>query len=210
MAKSINHQDLRAELERAGRRFVTDHSDTETLLHGYAAWGLDLIPRLNGMFAFALLDQPRNHLILARDRFGEKPLFYGRTRDGIAFASELHALLAHPDIDSAIAPRALQKLFAHGFIPGPNALCRGARKLPGGTTLTIAIDRPTHPVEPRPYWRYRCAPNPDIGDGDAPALAQDLRAHLSSAVRRRLMADTPLGVFLSGGGHPTGLDAMAP
>jgi asparagine synthase (glutamine-hydrolysing) len=107
-----NHVELRAELEKKGHRFQSDHSDTEVLIHGYAEWGEELPIRLNGMFAFALFDRPRRRIFLARDRFGEKPLYYAHRGRFLAFASELSALGLHPSVDTSISPRNVQKLFA--------------------------------------------------------------------------------------------------
>src|SRR5215472_15323803 len=134
-----NQVDLRNELESKGHRFRSDHSDTEVLVHGYEQWGDGLPARLNGMFAFVIWDKPRRRLFAARDRFGEKPFFYTIRPGLFAFASELSALIRHSAVDRTIDPRSLQKFFAHGYIPAPNALYRGARKLPGGCSLTFDL-----------------------------------------------------------------------
>ena len=126
-----NQAELRAELLARGHVFRSDHSDTEVLVHGYEEWGEELPARLNGMFAFVIWDRPRRRLFAARDRFGEKPFFYVSRPGFFAFASELSALIRHPAVDRTIDPRALQKFFAYGYIPAPNALYRGARKLAG-------------------------------------------------------------------------------
>jgi len=124
-----NHLQLRHELVQLGHVFQSSHSDTEVLVHGYEAWGHGLAERLNGMFAFAIIDRQAGRLYLARDRFGEKPLYWSPVPGGIAFASELSALALHPNVSRSIDPRAPQKFFAHGFIPAPNALMQGASKL---------------------------------------------------------------------------------
>jgi asparagine synthase (glutamine-hydrolysing) len=192
-----NHRELRAELQAKGHRFRSDHSDTEVLVHGYAEWGEDLPERLNGMFAFAVHDVARRRLFLARDRFGEKPL-YTYTKPGLfAFASELGALRRHRGFDEAIDPLALQKLFAFGYIPAPHALYRGAQKLPGGHALTVDVDSGRQSL--RCYWRFRIDPDDSLTAADDDRLAEELRHLLSQAVARRLMSDVPLGVFLSGG-----------
>jgi asparagine synthase (glutamine-hydrolysing) len=134
-----NQAELRAELVAAGHIFRSDHSDTEVLAHGYEEWGEDLPARLNGMFAFVVWDRPRRRLFAARDRFGEKPFYYAARPGFFAFASELSALIRHPAVDRTIDQRALQKFFAYGYIPAPNALYRGARKLPGGCSLTFDL-----------------------------------------------------------------------
>jgi asparagine synthase (glutamine-hydrolysing) len=192
-----NHQELRAELERQGHAFRSSHSDTEVLLHGYREWGAALPLRLNGMFAFALYDRPRRRLFLARDRFGEKPLYYYRKRGLFAFASELGALARHRHFAAGLSLRALQKFFAHGYLPAPNALYEGAAKLPGGSHLTLDLASGETHVDT--YWRFRLEPDESLTAADDDRLAEELRHLLSEAVRRRLMSDVPLGVFLSGG-----------
>src|SRR5215471_18891952 len=117
-----NHATLRRELISRGHIFRTDHSDTEVLVHGYEEWGEDLPVRLNGMFAFAIYDKPRHRLFLARDRFGEKPLYYLARRGLFAFASELTAILKHPLASRSLDIRSVQKFFSHGYLPAPNAL----------------------------------------------------------------------------------------
>jgi asparagine synthase (glutamine-hydrolysing) len=192
-----NHQELRAELEHRGHAFRSSHSDTEVLLHGYREWGAALPLRLNGMFAFAVYDRPRRRLFLARDRFGEKPLYYYRRRGLFAFASELGALARHRHFTGGLSLRALQKFFAYGYLPAPNALYDGTAKLPGGSHLTLDLASGEMHVES--YWRFRLEPDERLTAADDDRLAEELRHLLSEAVRRRLMSDVPLGVFLSGG-----------
>ena len=192
-----NHVELRRELEAAGHRFRSSHSDTEVLIHGYRQWGEDLPARLNGMFAFAIYDRPRRRLFLARDRFGEKPLYFYRTPGRFAFASELTALLRHEGIPADLHEPAIQKLFAWGFVPAPNALYRHCRKLPGGTSLVYRLDDDS--LEERSYWKFRLEPDESLTDRDVPRLVEELRSLLLASVRRRLMSDVPLGLFLSGG-----------
>ena len=192
-----NHLELRRTLEAAGHRFQTSHSDTEVLIHGYRQWGKDLPARLNGMFAFAIYDTVRHQLFLARDRFGEKPLYLYRQPGRIAFASELSALLCHADIPRDLEPRAIQKLFAWGFVPAPNALYRHFRKVSGGTSLTYFLDDDS--VRERRYWKFRLEPDRSLTDRDVPRLCEELRSLFAQSVKRRLMSDVPLGLFLSGG-----------
>ncbi len=192
-----NHVELRAELLAKGHVFRGDHSDTEVLVHGYEEWGEDLPSRLNGMFAFAIWDRPRKRLFAARDRFGEKPFFYVARPGFFAFASELSALIRHPAVDRTIDPRALRKFFAYGYIPAPNALYRGCRKLAGGCSLTL--DLQDFRVRERRYWRFAIEADADAPAARIPALTEELRALLDTAVSRRLISDVPLGVFLSGG-----------
>ena len=192
-----NQAELRQELISAGHVFRSDHSDTEVLVHGYEEWGDVLPTRLNGMFAFVIWDKPRRRLFAARDRFGEKPFFYTVRPRLFAFASELSALIRHPAVDHTIDPRSLQKFFAHGYIPAPNALYRGTRKLPGGCFLTF--DLADFRVRERRYWRFAIDADEHAPADRIPALAEQLRALLDRAVERRLVSDVPLGIFLSGG-----------
>ncbi|RVT84229.1 asparagine synthase (glutamine-hydrolyzing) [Rhodobacteraceae bacterium CCMM004] len=189
-----NHAALRAELETRGHVFVTDHSDTEVLLHGWRAWGLDLLPRLNGMFAFALHDAGRGEVILARDRFGEKPLYWGEAGRALLFGSEMAALTAHPRLDRAPCPAGVAKFFGYGFIPAPFTHLAAVKKLPAGGWMRIATD--TGARRQGRYWQFDLAP--EGGSGEA-ALVDELDHLLAQAARRRLMSDVPLGVFLSGG-----------
>jgi len=192
-----NHIELRRELLRLGHIFRSSHADTEVLVHGYEAWGDGLAERLNGMFAFAIVDRRARRLYLARDRFGEKPLYWSRIPGGIAFASELSALALHPHVSKSVDKRALQKFFAHGFVPAPNAILQGVYKLSAGSW--IAYDLTTQVISERRYWRFRVEPDENLGPDTEPRLVDELRARLHDAVRRRLMSDVPLGIFLSGG-----------
>lgn len=192
-----NHQELRATLERAGHSFRSSHSDTEVLVHGYEEWGSALPERLNGMFAFAVYDRRNGLLFLARDRFGEKPLYYSLTADTFVFASELSALAHHPAVGDRLDIRSLQKFFAYGYLPAPNAIYSGSRKLPGGHHLTYDIQSRKISVEP--YWQFRVAPDSDLERARESDLVAELRHLLDQAVRRRLISDVPLGIFLSGG-----------
>ena len=192
-----NHLELRRTLEMTGHRFRTSHSDTEVLVHGYRQWGEDLPSHLNGMFAFAIWDRVQRRLFLARDRFGEKPLYVYRQPGRLAFASELSALLLHRDIPSDLNPRAVQKLFAWGFVPAPNALYRHCRKVPAGTSLTYGLHDDS--LREQRYWRFRLEPDESLTDRDVPRLGEELRSLFAQSVKRRLMSDVPLGLFLSGG-----------
>jgi asparagine synthase (glutamine-hydrolysing) len=192
-----NHAELRTDLLARGHVFRSHHSDTEVLVHGYEQWGSDLPRRLNGMFAFAVYDRPRRRLFLARDRFGEKPLYYVMQNGLFAFASELTALRRHSGFRQTIRPLALQKLFAHGFLPAPNTLYEQCHKLPGGSHLTL--DLAGHTLDVQRYWRFRIDADPALGPADEPRLIEELQGLLQQAVRRRLISDVPLGLFLSGG-----------
>jgi asparagine synthase (glutamine-hydrolysing) len=192
-----NHAELRRELEAQGHIFHSDHSDTEVLVHGYEEWRDSLPERLNGMFAFAIYDKARRRLFLARDRFGEKPLYYAQQPGLFAFASELSALCRHRCIAANIDWGALQKLFAYGYIPAPLCLVEQVRKLPAGHHLTV--DTQTGEGRAVAYWRFRLNPNESLTEKDEPRLIDELIHLLSEAVRRRTISDVPLGMFLSGG-----------
>lgn len=193
-----NHLELRAELKSLGHVFRSDHSDTEVIVHGYEAWGDALAGRLNGMFAFVVYDAARARLFLARDRFGKKPLYYSARPGFFAFASELTGLLRHPGVARRIDRRSLQKLFAYGFIPAPRSLYESVQRLPGGHSMTVDLARPGEPVV-RKYWEFAIEPADHIPANAEAAWGEELRHLLAQAVRRRLMSDVPLGVFLSGG-----------
>ena len=207
-----NHRELRADLESRGHRFQTSHSDTEVLIHGYREWGPELPLRLNGMFAFALYDKTRRRLFLARDRFGEKPLYYHRGpghagKGAFVFASELHALARHPAVVRDLDLLALQKYFAHGYFPGATCIYGSCRRLPAGHHLSY--DLATGARDLTAYWRFSLAPDEALaarGDG---ALAEEFRGLLQDATQRRMLADVPLGIFLSGGLDSSSILAMA-
>jgi asparagine synthase (glutamine-hydrolysing) len=192
-----NHETLRAELEERGHVFVTSHSDTEVLVHGYAEWGTGLATRLNGMFAFAILDRVRRRLYLARDRFGEKPLYYAKRERLFGFASELSALVRHREIPASPSPLALRKLFAYGYLPAPHALYERAAKLPGGHFMTVDLDTLETNIET--YWRFTLEPDDALAGRDEQSLAEQLRELLITATERRLVSDVGIGIFLSGG-----------
>lgn len=188
-----NFQALRRELEAAGYAFETN-SDTEAIVHGWQAWGPDCVRRFRGMFAFALWDKKSETLFLARDRLGKKPLYYADLPDGqFIFASELKALCAHAGLPREIEPRAVEDYFAYGYVPDPKTIFRHARKLPPGTTLMLRRGRPI-PLS-REYWDISFAPT----NLDEAQAGQELVERLQEAVRLRLIADVPLGAFLSGG-----------
>ncbi len=203
-----NHAELRRELEQAGSRFVTNHSDTEVLLNGYREWGPALTTRLNGMWAFAIYDSCRHTLVLSRDRFGQKPLFYSAQNGTFAFASELTALLQHPAIDRSVSSLSVQKYFAYGFIPAPQSLYQHIFKLPAGCNLLV--DTRTLATNVSRYWDFALEEDDSPDDARTEsALAERLRFLLRDAVRRQFQADVPVGVFLSGGIDSSALSYFA-
>lgn len=188
-----NFRDLREELAGKGHRF-RGHSDTEVLLRGYQQWGLDVIERLHGMFALAIYDGNSRCLHLARDRAGEKPLFYYRDGNRFAFASELKALLTDPDMPRSLNWEAFEHYLAYGYVPREKCLLNNYAKLPAGHVLTF--DLTSQDIRTSPYWSLpRYAPN---GRGEA-ELIEELHGLLLDSVKRQLVADVPVGVLLSGG-----------
>jgi len=202
-----NHRELRQELVGLGHKFRSDHSDTEVLIHGYRQWGSELPGRLNGMFAFAIHDVARAQLFLARDRFGEKPLFIYDDGKTFAFASELSAFRLHPEIALELDDVALQKFFAYGYLPSRNALYRQCSKLPAGSFLFYDLTNGAR--RESCYWRFRLQPDYSLTAADDARLAEELRALLRQAVARRLISDVPLGLFLSGGIDSSSILALA-
>ena len=192
-----NHSELRPILEQRGHRFRSSHSDTEVLVHGYEEWGVELCDRLNGMFAFCIFDRARRRLFFARDRFGKKPLYYACFDGRIAFASELTALLEHPDVPAHIDELAVQKYFAYGFIPAPASLYREIRKLPGGCYMSFDLARAD--LQVGRYYQFSVAPDDALERAAEDGIAEELITRLSAATKRRLVADRPVGIFLSGG-----------
>ena len=202
-----NHRELRAELQACGHQFQTDHSDTEVLLYGYREWGAKLPERLNGMWAFALFDVPRALLFCSRDRFGKKPFFYARHKSGFAFASELTSLLEHPEVPRSISRRALQKYFGYGYVPAPLSILAGVSKLPGGSSLFL--DTRTMEMRVEKYWQLCLEPFETTPRNPEEEWGGRIRELLHRAVQRRLVADVPVGVFLSGGIDSSAVTAFA-
>ncbi len=202
-----NHRELRATLEARGHHFRSDHSDTEVLLHGYQAWGDELPLHLDGMFAFAIWDAYRRRLFCARDRFGEKPFYFAARAGVFLFASEIGALQAHALGEDELSSVGVQKYFAYGYVPAPGTIYRHTCKLPPGSTLVF--DAAKGSVNTSRYWRFAITAEDDAPAHRIPALAEELRHLLEQAVRRRLEADVPLGVFLSGGIDSTAILALA-
>lgn len=191
-----NHKDLRAELEAKGYSFFST-SDTEVILKGFHAWGLDVVKKLNGMFAFAILERETGRVTLARDRLGIKPLYLSMTDARLRFASTLPALLAGGDIDRSLDPRALHHYFSfHAVVPAPMTIMKGVRKLPPASVMVVEPDGQLRSAQ---YWQpsYN-TPETDRGL-DFGDWRERIEAALRLSVKRRLIADVPVGVLLSGG-----------
>jgi asparagine synthase (glutamine-hydrolysing) len=197
-----NFQDCRAELEAQGHTFRT-HADTEVLLRLYEVYGDECLDRVRGMFAFAVWDKRRERLFLARDRMGEKPLYYTRLRDGhLLFASEIKSLLSHPDVSREIDPVALDEYLTYLYIPAPRTIFRDIAVLPPAHSLTWQ-DRQ---FSVKAYWSL---PDVEPFHGDAADVEEAAYALLQKSVRQTLIADVPLGVFLSGGIDSASIVAIA-
>jgi asparagine synthase (glutamine-hydrolysing) len=197
-----NFKSLRAELQRAGWTFRTA-SDTEVLLAGYAIWGAEaLVKRLDGIFAFALWDRQHERLILARDRYGAKPLYLWRTASGVAFASEIKALMAHPDFSVRLNRSALREYFTFQNLFRSHTLFAGVEQLPPATLAVFEGGGEQH----IPYWRFDFSATEPI---DAIEAEETLRRLLLQGVDRQLVSDVPLGAYLSGGMDSASLVAAA-
>ena len=189
----FNSPELRRELEQRGHCFRTE-TDTEVIVHLYEELGDQVATRLNGMFAFAVLDQTKRRLLLVRDRMGQKPLLYFADRDRLVFASEMGALAQHPAMPREFDLQALHHYFSLLYIPSPQTVYRNVRKLPPAHLLSIDIDSGETAL--KCYWRVDYRHKTDMGFKDACVHLRDL---LTDAVRVRLLSDVPLGAFLSGG-----------
>jgi asparagine synthase (glutamine-hydrolysing) len=188
-----NFQELRTGLEERGHRFRT-HSDTEVLVHLYEEHGPALVTRLRGMFAFALWDSSRGKLLLARDRLGIKPLYFYRDAEKFIFGSELKAILVHPGVQRVVAPEALEDFLTFGTIPGVHSIFKHIVRLPAAHVLVVARD--SWQAAPRRYWKLRFEPDHRPG---AQEWQERIAAKLAETVRLHLIADVPVGAFLSGG-----------
>src|SRR5918992_6230644 len=197
-----NYRELRTNLERRGHSFRSA-SDTEVLPHLYEEYGDEMLRELNGMFAFALWDSRRRRLLIGRDRFGEKPLYWGVFDKTLLFASEPKVLLAHPAVKPSLNLQALRQYLSFDYVPAPLSIYEGINKLPSAHKLTLENGRVT--VEK--YWKlsYKTA-EPVPTEEEA---AEHLRELMADAVRMRLVSDVPLGVLLSGGVDSSTIAALA-
>jgi asparagine synthase (glutamine-hydrolysing) len=197
-----NFPELRQKLLSRGHQFST-HSDTEVIVHLYEDHGDDLVDHLNGMFAFALWDERRRRLLVARDRMGEKSLYFTRTANSFIFASELKSLVVHPEVERRVNLLALRKYLQYEFVPSPHTMIEGVHKL-----------RPAHRLifekgewRTEPYWRLSYGGERlKISEDEA---AEEIHDRLREAVRMRLISDVPLGVLLSGGIDSSAVAALA-
>lgn len=189
-----NYQSLMAELQAMGYQFHTK-SDTECIVHAWEAWGERCVDKLRGMFAFGLWDKNKQCFFLARDRMGVKPMYYALLDDGwMAFGSELKSVLAHGGLDRTLDPLAVEEYFALGYVAEPRTVFKQALKLPPGHAFVWRRGEPM--PEPTPYWDVRFTLDNNISAEDA---CEELRHRLDESVKLRMIAEVPLGAFLSGG-----------
>jgi asparagine synthase (glutamine-hydrolysing) len=198
-----NFQELREELHGHGHRFRSA-SDTEVIIESYRRWGTDCVKRFNGMFAFGLYDANERRLLLARDRAGEKPLFYTHAGGTLQFASELKAFMADPAFAREFDPEAFDCYLAYGYVPRERCILRGVRKLPQGHALVYDVASDTCRINA--YWRL---PHPPTDTASSDELVRELEELLLDAVRRQLVADVAIGILLSGGIDSSLITAMA-
>jgi len=197
-----NYRELRTDLEKRGHAFRSA-SDTEVLPHLYEEYGDDMIRELNGMFAFALWDNRRRRLLIARDRFGEKPLYWGVFDNTLLFASEPKVLLAHPAVKPSLNLQALREYLSFDYVPAPLSIYEGINKLPAAHKLVVEDRR----VYTEKYWCLSYKRTEPVPSEDE--AAQHLRELMADAVRMRLVSDVPLGVLLSGGVDSSTVAALA-
>ncbi len=191
-----NFRDLRAQLRALGYQFFSD-GDTEVILKAYAAWGIDCVEHFHGMFAFAIWERDSGRLVLARDRFGIKPIYYSELDNGLRFASTLPALLATDGIDTEIDPVALHHYMSfHAVVPAPHTIIKGIRKLP---PATVRVIEPDGRSRDHCYWRLHFGARPEEGKYTYQDWQEATLNALRKAVERRLVSDVPVGVLLSGG-----------
>lgn len=199
-----NYRDLRQELSRLGHQFKSE-SDSEVLLKAFRQWGTACLEHLRGMFAFAICDPARDTLFVARDRAGEKPLYYCHRGQRLDFASELKALFLSPSIDRVVDAGALDAYLAYGYVPGSMSIIRGVHKLPPGHAMEFDLRANSLKI-----WRYWELPHPPLDDDpNVEALTDQLEDLLLSAVSEQLVADVPVGVLLSGGVDSSLIAALA-
>lgn len=198
-----NYQSLIPELQALGHVFKTK-SDTEVIVHAWESWGVDCVQRFRGMFAFALWDRNKQTLFIARDRLGVKPFYYALLDDGtLLFGSELKSLVAHGGLRRDIDPLAVEEYFALGYVAEPRTIFKQAKKLPPAHTLLIRRGETVR--EPRRFWDVRFSLDAKIGDAEA---CEELTRRLQESIRLRMIAEVPLGAFLSGGVDSSAVVAM--
>ncbi len=192
-----NHLEIRKQLIALGHSFTTSHSDTETVLRAFIEWGPDCFAKFNGMFALAIYDSKTRSIYLARDRFGEKPLFYFMNNQGFAFASELQALFHWKGFDASYNMANIQRFFAWGYMPAERTIYNNCYALEAGSWLRFDLN--TSEISTKNYWSFSIETDNSLTIEKEDQLIEELRALLVQAVQSRLLSDVPLGLFLSGG-----------
>lgn len=195
-----NFRELRRDLEASGHVFKT-HSDSEVVIYAYLEFGDSFVERLNGMFGFALWDGMRQRLLIGRDRLGIKPIYFTNNDKQLAFASEAKALLELPGVNRGIDPAAVESYLQLGYVPAPQSIFRGIRKLPPATLLVVEQGR----LEERRYWRVPSDVDHGLSEGQ---WIERVRARMEQSVRMQMVSDVPLGAFLSGGVDSSGVVAF--
>ncbi len=192
-----NHLEVRNKLLSRGHKFHTSHSDTETVLRAFIEWGTDCFSMFNGMFALAIYDAKKRKMYLARDRFGEKPLFYSHNKHGFAFGSEIQSLFHWQHFDSNYNIANIQRFFAWGYMPAERTIYNNCHSVEPGSWMSVQLD--TGQIKKQSYWSFSIEPDYTLTKDKEPELIEELRALLVQAVKRRFLSDVPLGLFLSGG-----------
>lgn len=214
-----NFREVRRELELHGHKFRT-HSDTEVVVHAYEAWGRESLSRLRGMFAFAIIEMPEGpggraaQVLIARDPLGIKPLYYAMADGTFLFASEVRALLASGRVSARLSPEAVPSYLLFGSVGEPTTMVEGISSLPPGCMLTIPIGEQFQSLEPAQYWDFgrKGARNAEEFGGEPKGgerPATRVRSLLEDAVQSHLIADVPVGIFLSSGLDSTAIAALA-
>jgi asparagine synthase (glutamine-hydrolysing) len=196
-----NFREVRADLEKRGHKFETN-TDTEILPHLYEEYGEAMLDEINGMFAFALWDKRQQKLLIARDKFGEKPLYYGVFDGKLIFASEPKVLLSNPSVKAEINLDSLRQFLSFDYVPAPNSIYKGISKLPAAHLLSVEKGE----IKTRRYWNLSWEKKPTKS---LESSAEELRELLADSVRMRLVADVPLGILLSGGVDSSTVAAFA-
>jgi asparagine synthase (glutamine-hydrolysing) len=199
-----NHVSLRAELEREGHVFRSS-CDTEVVLKAYQAWGLESLKRLSGMFAFALWDRRKSELVLARDRYGMKPLYYALTKHGLIFGSEIKSLLQHDEFKAKVCEEALSEYFSFQNVFSDLTLFDGVKMLPAGHSMTLCLGDRQAP-QPVQYWDFRFQEDRSLNRGEC---VEELSRLFEQAVQRHLLSDVEVGAYLSGGMDSGSIVALA-
>ncbi|WP_420264348.1 asparagine synthase (glutamine-hydrolyzing) [Candidatus Magnetominusculus dajiuhuensis] len=200
-----NYRELKKELTNDGHVFYSE-TDTEAIVHAYEKWGISFLKYLDGMFSLALVDKPRNIVLLARDPFGKKPLYYTMQKNLFMFASEIKAFLKHPDFARTVDLPSLSKYLAYEYVPTPYSIFKDCKKLSAASYIIVSLSKTEDIPEPATYWRPVYEPKIKISE---PEACTEITRLLSHAVKKRLMSDVALGVFLSGGLDSSCVAALA-